>query len=267
MAVCNSPLDQVETYSFGVALPFPPRMGAEQSAQANAAAATAFKTFYASLPDEAHAQIQALCAKDDVRLLHPNPHAPPPFPAVPIGVTVRLREGMAAAALATVPRLQRKHYELIPKSLTEMDFWISFFTHVTVIVQQCCPAQMAALAKASGEDNWKGNDTRQSANSFEAVWTALTDAQRAAVVDLCARESDALLEPNTAAAPPAFPTLPLGLECFLDEMAATAALTHVPGLQKKHYALVPKKLSERAFWTNFFTHLTAVVRPTAGGSV
>ena len=74
---------------------------------ANAAAATAFKTFYASLPDEAHAQIQALCAKDDVRLLHPNPHAPPPFPAVPIGVTVRLSEGMAAAALATVPRLQR----------------------------------------------------------------------------------------------------------------------------------------------------------------
>lgn len=150
------------------------------------------------------------------------------------------------------------------------------------------------------------------------------DEQKAAVAALCGKESEVLLAPNVSASPPAFPALPLGMECFIDEAAATAALTKVPGLQKKQcarvcrrgaappshpplhtaapqtaappsqpplhtapfhspfsappsdsavpsaflrrYALVPKKLDERAFWTNFFTHMTALVAPAAGGS-
>ena len=58
--------------------------------------------------------------------------------------------------------------------------------------------------------------------------------------------------------PSAIPKLPIGMECFLDEAAATAALTTVPGLQYKHYQLVPKKMSERAFWVSAFSHLTAI---------
>ena len=105
-------------------------MGAEQS---SAAAGEAFKAFYASLPDDTHDQIEALCAKDDARLQKAHPLAPAAFPPVPIGITVRLSPGAAGAALATVPRLQRKHYEMIPKVITEMEFWVSFFSHLTSV--------------------------------------------------------------------------------------------------------------------------------------
>jgi len=238
-------------------------MGAGQSSDGSG---ESFQAFYAALPDDTHDQIEALCAKDDARLLQAHPHAPSPTPAVPIGVTVRLSQGMAGAALATVPRLQRKHYELIPKALSEMDFWVSFFSHMTVVCQSSCPEQLVALT-AKGDDEWKGNDPSPDApNSFDAAWAALSDEQKAAVAALCGKESEVLLAPNVSASPPAFPALPLGMECFIDEAAATAALTKVPGLQKKQYALVPKKLDERAFWTNFFTHMTALVAPAAGGS-
>ena len=53
---------------------------------------------------------------------------------MPVGVTVRLDSEMARAALLVVPRLQRKHYELIPKQLDEMSFWVNFFSHMTVMV-------------------------------------------------------------------------------------------------------------------------------------
>ena len=53
---------------------------------------------------------------------------------MPVGVTVRLDSEMARAALLLVPRLQRKHYELIPKQLDEMSFWVNFFSHMTVMV-------------------------------------------------------------------------------------------------------------------------------------
>jgi len=235
-------------------------------AQASSAGAEAFQALYTSLPDEATDQIKALCAKGDDRLLKPNPHSPPPYPAVPIGITVRLNESVAGAALATVPRLQRKHYELIPKAMTETDFWISFFSHITVILQTTCPEQLAAFRGAA---EWKGNDASEGPNSFDVAWGGLDEAQRAAVAALAARDSQVsiLLAPNVSASPPAFPVLPVGMECFIDEGAATAALTQVPGLQSKHYMLVPKKLDECAFWTNFLTHMTAIVRPTAGSSV
>ena len=48
-------------------------------------------------------------------------------------------------------------------------------------------------------------------------------------------------------------------QVFLDEAAATAALATVPTLQKLHHALVPKQLDEKAFFINFFSHLTAIV--------
>lgn len=149
-------------------------MGAGQSSDGSG---ESFQAFYAALPDDTHDQIEALCAKDDARLLQAHPHAPSPTPAVPIGVTVRLSQGMAGAALATVPRLQRKHYELIPKALSEMDFWVSFFSHMTVVCQSSCPEQLVALT-AKGDDEWKGNDPSPDApNSFDAAWAALSDEQ------------------------------------------------------------------------------------------
>ena len=45
--------------------------------------------------------------------------------------------------------------------------------------------------------------------------------------------------------PPCFPDAPLGTANFIDEAAAMAALRAVPGLQYKHYTLVPKKLDEK----------------------
>ena len=67
----------------------------------------------------------ALAAKDDETLLKPHPAAPNPFPPVPIGVTVQLSHDVARACLSLVPRLQKKHYEMIPRRLSELDFWVS----------------------------------------------------------------------------------------------------------------------------------------------
>jgi len=227
-------------------------MGAEQSS-----AATPFTAFYESLDDDVCDQIEALCAKDDGRLLKPHGSAPPPFPQVPIGFTVRLSTATAGAALVAVPRLQRKHYETIPKTMAELDFWISFFSHVTVIVGASSPEKIREMA---GKADWKGNsDVTDGADSFTAMWNKLPESQRAALAALVAKESDAVLLPASAAPPP-FPQLPIGMECFIDEAAATAALTLVPGLQRKHSMLVPKKLDERSFWVNFLSHATVVAR-------
>jgi len=73
----------------------------------------------------------------------------------------------------------------------------------------------------------------------------MTKAKRGAVGALCGKESGILLAPNPQV-PPAFPTLPLGMKCFIDTAAATAALSTVPGLQYKHYTLVPSKVTQRA---------------------
>ena len=40
--------------------------------------ADAFAAQYEALPVDVHDQIEALCAKDDMRLLKPHPAAPPP---------------------------------------------------------------------------------------------------------------------------------------------------------------------------------------------
>ena len=50
-----------------------------------------------------------------------------------------LDHAAATAALKAVPRLQRKHYELIPKVMDEMAFWDAFFSHATVIVEHAAP--------------------------------------------------------------------------------------------------------------------------------
>ena len=87
-------------------------------------------------------------------------HHRPPEPCRRIAIEL--------AALAAVPRLQRKHYETIPKSLTEMDFWVNFFTHLTVIVREAKPELLA------GEPlDWKGVDGSDGPNSFDAVWAEL----------------------------------------------------------------------------------------------
>ena len=119
-------------------------MGASSSTPSGAG--EAFTERYAALPDGVHKAVEALCAKGDTRLLTAHPSAPSPFPAVPVGVVVRLSHETASAALACVPRLQRKHYELIPKHLTELDFFISFFSHLTAIVDSQCAGAMCIVA-------------------------------------------------------------------------------------------------------------------------
>ena len=96
-------------------------MGAEQSVPSS----MGFEALWASLPDDVQARVTALASKESDAILKPNPKAPGPLPPVPVGVTVRLDSEMARAALLIVPRLQRKHYELIPKQLDEMSFWVS----------------------------------------------------------------------------------------------------------------------------------------------
>ena len=54
---------------------------------------------------------------------------------------------------------------------------------------------------------------------------------------------------------------PLGTTVAISERAAVAALTLVPGLQKRQYALVPRRLDEKAFWVNFFSHATCLLAP------
>lgn len=210
-----------------------------------------FEQLYAELPPEVRERIAALAAPGSEILLKPHASAPPPFPKVPIGVAVRLQSDVAQAALALVPRLQRKHHELTPRSLSETEFWCSFFSHVTAIIGAACPAALSAL----DEPAWKGVDARAETNGFDAAWAGLSDAKKAAVAALADRDSDVLAGPCLQA-PAAFPPLPLGVEAFVDERAATAALASVPGLQSKHYLLVPKKVDEKAFWANFFTHMT-----------
>ena len=79
---------------------------------------------HASSPCLRQASVTALASKENDAILTPHPKAPGPFPPVPVGVTVRLDGDMARAALLSVPRLQRKHYEMIPKQLDEMTFWV-----------------------------------------------------------------------------------------------------------------------------------------------
>ena len=98
-----------------------------------------FPVSYAALPDDVHDMVEALCEKDSMALLKPNLAAPPPFPPSLVGVVIQLDHAVASAALAAVPRLQKKHYQLIPKSLSELDFFISFFSHLTAIVNAHCP--------------------------------------------------------------------------------------------------------------------------------
>ena len=215
-------------------------MGASVSTSAEA---EVFPTAYASLPDNVHDMIEQLSEKDSLALLKPNPSAPPPFPPSLVGVVVKLDHQMASAALATVPRLQRKHYELIPKSLSELDFFVSFFSHLTAIVNANCEG---AFDVDADEGSWKGENT-EGANTFAEVWLGMDDAKKSAVKALCAKDSSVLLAPNPTV-PAAFPPLPLGMRCFIDEGAATAALSSVPGLQYKHYTLVPNKLPEKDFW-------------------
>jgi len=219
-------------------------MGAEQSSQASR-----FDELWSALPEEVQAKVTAICAKDDDTLLKPNAASPSPLPPVPVGITVKLDPDAAKAALAAVPRLQRKHYEMIPKSLDEMSFWINFFTHLTVIVREHDPK----LLEVDLTETWKGVD---GGDSFSAVWAELPESKQAEVSALAEKESGTLLLPSLSS-PPAFPNVPLGIANFVDEAAASAALSSVKGLQYKHYMLVPKKLDEKTFWVNFFTHMTA----------
>ena len=224
-------------------------MGAEQSLPSS----MGFEALWASLPDDVQASVAALASKESDALLKPNPQAPGPLPPVPVGVTVRLDSEMARAALLIVPRLQRKHYEVIPKQLDEMTFWVNFFSHMTMLVG---PKHAEFLEARQGELSWKGKD--EGPDSFAAAWAELSDGKKAEISKLAAKESNALLLPSLSS-PPAFPDVALGTANYIDETAAMSALRGVDGLQYKHYTLVPKKLDEKTFWVNAFSHVTAAL--------
>ena len=122
--------------------------------------------------------------------------------------------------------------------------------------------ELSESAAATAETGWRGDgapaDADGSENSFEIAWKSMPDEKKALVAALASKESEVMLSPNVKSPPP-FPVLPIGMECFIDEHAATAALAGVPGLQSKHYMCVPKKLTEKQFWVNFFSHVTAIV--------
>jgi len=214
-----------------------------------------FAALYAALPEAARARLARLAERDDPTLLTPHAAAPHPLPSAPVGVTMRLRHAEAREALRTVPRLQRKHYELIPRALAEADFFVNFFTHATVIVREEAPE----LLPPTEPEMWKGEDL--SANSFEKMWQELSEEKKAAIAQLAARDSDVLLKPNPASPPP-FPPLPIGFEVFIDQGSAVSALQLVPGLQNKLYVTTsgsgPGKLAEKDFWVNFLTHATVI---------
>lgn len=210
---------------------------------------------WAALPEDVQASVAEIVSKESDVLLKPNPKAPGPFPPVPVGVTVRLDSEMARGALSAVPRLQTKHYEMIPRKLDEMSFWVNFFSHLTVLVG---PKHAEFVEARQLELSWKGKDEREGMDSFAAVWAELPEAKKAEVSALAAKESNTLLLPSLTS-PPAFPTVPLGTSNYIDETAAMSALSSVAGLQYKHYMLVPKKLDEKTFWVNFFTHMTALL--------
>lgn len=94
-------------------------MGAEQSSDAS------FAELYAALPEEGRARINEMAERESTTLLSRHPAAPDPSPTVPVGITMRLRHAEAREALSIVPRLQRKHYEMIPKAIDEADFFVS----------------------------------------------------------------------------------------------------------------------------------------------
>ena len=239
-----------------------PDMGSASSTLADR-----FQSAYEALPEDVREMVESLCAKDDQRLLKPHPAAPSPYPPVPVGVVVRLSNDLASRALKVVPRLQRKHYEMIPKQLSEVDFFLSFFSHLTAITDAHCPGSFPSPKTIAPEDgdevaaSWKGERTEAEiaaeADAMTTMWKSLPDEKKALVGALAVKDSDVLLQPNPKA-PPAFPRLPLGMDNFIDIAAATAALSLVPGLQYKHYMMVPKKLDERSFWVNFFSHVTAI---------
>ena len=95
--------------------------------------------------------VTALASKESDAILKPNPKAPGPLPPVPVGVTVRLDSEMARAALLIVPRLQRKHYELIPKQLDEMSFWVS---PCPTLARPAGAGPLRARAAGGDADRW-----------------------------------------------------------------------------------------------------------------
>ena len=225
-------------------------MGAAQSH----VEASDFGALYAALPDDAKAKIDTLANKDSTALASPHPKAPPAYPPTPRGVVVMLDTAAAAAALHAVPRLQRRQYELVPKHMDELTFFVNFFSHATAIVAEAAPAQLPLNGAV-----WKGEaDGGAGELAFSSMWRSLAEEHRVALGALVEPTCDALLALNPAS-PPAFPAIALGMRCFVDVRWCTSALASVKGLQRRRDALVPKKLTERDFWLNFASHLTALV--------
>ena len=82
---------------------------------------------------------------------------------------------------------QRKHYETIPKSLSELDFFVSFFSHLTAIVNAHCPGAFDLLEPNEGA--WKGGDAKdvEATDTFTEAWGGMTKAKRGAVGALCGK--------------------------------------------------------------------------------
>lgn len=118
------------------------------------------------------------------------------------------------------------------------------------------PRSIAAANQTRRRTITLANHTK--ALTFDDAWERLSNEQRSAIETLCLPESDGLSAayPNVQ---PAFPNKPpQDMESFIDEDAITAALASISGLRRKYYALVPLRVTERTFWRNFFSHVTAI---------
>ena len=77
--------------------------------------------------------------------------------------------------MPAVPRLQRKHYELIPKTLSELDFFVSFFSHLTVIIDTNSAGAFDVVGLPEGA--WKGADpsAELANNTFAEAWGRMSE--------------------------------------------------------------------------------------------
>ena len=221
----------------------------------SATESSALEGILAALPDQALHRIHALCAKNDTQLRKPHPDAPPAYPAVSRGVAVTLDTDAAHEALKLVPRLQQKHHEMIPRFVNELAFFVNFFSHFTVIVQEAAPNLLAR----NGEYTWRGDASDDAGvTAFTNMWSSLGQDEREAIKGLADPLNDALMTFNQSSPQP-FPPIAFGMRCFIDTKWCESSLINVPGLQRKFGKLVPGKLDERNFWMNFSTHLTSIV--------
>eukprot|EP01135_Chromosphaera_perkinsii_P008105 Nk52_evm21s1129 gene=Nk52_evmTU21s1129 len=98
----------------------------------------------------------------------------PPPKAAKFEFTFERYSAMALATLKEDPELQARRFELVPKKLSEEDFWKNYFYRVSLIKQS---SQLAVLSKRTGEIDVDGaastsRDTSSSKTTAEPTFKA-----------------------------------------------------------------------------------------------